>query len=187
MLLPTLQNSTPQQNCTPHQLPAQPCCSTQCSLHHTCLTLQRLNLALQWPMTCPGLATHTLAGLCPLWLQSAASCSANLHHTPAKLHPYQPPFPPCCRSNQFRLHQTCYALQRLYLTLQGPMVCPELAICTLAGLCARWLPNAASSSAKINTPTKLDPPHKPPAQPCHSTQCRLHHTCCTLQRLHLTL
>ena len=29
--------------------------------------------------------------------------------------------------------------------------------------------------------------HKPPAQPCPSPQCRLHHTCRTLQRLHLIL
>ena len=28
---------------------------------------------------------------------------------------------------------------------------------------------------------------KEPAQPCTSTLCRLHHTCCTLQRLHFTL
>ena len=30
-------------------------------------------------------------------------------------------------------------------------------------------------------------PHKPPAQPRHSTQCRLHHTRCPLKRLHLVL
>ena len=41
-------------------------------------------LTLQWPMVCPGLATHTLAGLCALWLRNAASSSDNLHK-PEKL------------------------------------------------------------------------------------------------------
>jgi len=57
----------------------------QCRLHHnTCCTLQRLHLTLQYPMACPGLATHTLAGLWGLWLPSASSSSGNLHK-PAKL------------------------------------------------------------------------------------------------------
>ena len=40
-------------------------------------------MTLQCPMACPGLATLTLAGLCALWLPSAASSCGNLH-TPAK-------------------------------------------------------------------------------------------------------
>jgi len=45
-------------------------------------------LTLQYPTACPGLATHTLAGLCALWLPSAASSSGNLH-TPVKPQPPQ--------------------------------------------------------------------------------------------------
>ena len=70
------------QNCNPHKPPAQPCRSP----HHTHCTVQRLHLTFQCPMSCPGLATHTLAGTCALWLLSAASSSGNLHE-PAK----QPP------------------------------------------------------------------------------------------------
>ena len=55
---------------------------------HTCRTLQRLHSTLQCPMTCPGLPTHTLAGLCALWLPSAASSSGNLHK-PTKPQPPQ--------------------------------------------------------------------------------------------------
>ena len=43
---------------------------------------------MQCPMACPGLATHALAGLCALWLPSAASFSGNLHK-PAKPQPTQ--------------------------------------------------------------------------------------------------
>ena len=35
-------------------------------------------MTLQCPMACPGLATHALAGLCALWLPSAASSSGTL-------------------------------------------------------------------------------------------------------------
>ena len=53
-------------------------------LHHACCTLQRLNLTLQCPLCCPGLATHTLAELCALWLPSAASSSFGDLHRRAK-------------------------------------------------------------------------------------------------------
>ena len=78
---PLLETSTDCQQCNPHKSPAQPCCSTQCKPHPTCCSLQRLHLTLQCPMACPGLATHTLAGLCALWLPSSAasSSSGNLH------------------------------------------------------------------------------------------------------------
>ena len=83
VLPPPLEISTNQQNRNPHQAPAQPCRSPQCRPHHTCCKLQRLHLILQCPVTCPGLATYTLAGLCSLWLPSAASSSGNLNN-PAK-------------------------------------------------------------------------------------------------------
>ena len=81
-----------------------------------------------------------------------------------------PPARPCC-SPQCRLNYACFTLQRLHLTLQCPRACP--------GLPTPKLKNARKRQDHG--------PHKPPAQLCHSTQRRLHHTCCTLQRLHLNL
>ena len=63
---------------TPNQPPAQPCRSPQCRPHHTCCTQHRLHLTFQCPMACPGLATHTLAGLCALLLPSGAAAAAKL-------------------------------------------------------------------------------------------------------------
>ena len=75
-------------NCTPHTPPAQPGCSTQCRLHHSCSTLQKLHLTLQGPMIYQGLAIHTLAGLCALWLPSGA------HYISGKLqYPVKPQRP----------------------------------------------------------------------------------------------
>ena len=135
MLPPPLEISTDQQNRTPHKPPAQPCRSPQCSPHHLCCTLQRLQLTLQCPLRSPGLASHTLAGLCVLWLPSA-----------------QP-----CRSPQCRIYQLFYTLQWLHLTLQCPMACPGLVTNTMAGLCALWLLNAASSSGNLHKPAKPHP------------------------------
>ena len=90
VLLRHLEISTNRQNRNPHKPPAQqPCRSPQRRSHHTCCVLQRLHLTLQWLMSCPGLVTHTMAGLCALWLSSAASSSGN-PHTPAKPQPLQP-------------------------------------------------------------------------------------------------
>ena len=83
-----LKNSRKQQNRTPRKPPAQPCHSTQCRLHHTCCAVQRLHLTLQHPMLFPGLATHTLAGLCALWLPSSAS-STKKSQKAAKPQPLQ--------------------------------------------------------------------------------------------------
>ena len=52
------------------------------------VTMAVAAIALQCPVAYPGLATHTLAGLCALWLLSAASSSGNLHKS-AKLQPPQ--------------------------------------------------------------------------------------------------
>ena len=60
---------------TTNHLPSPATAPSADLLHHACCTLQRLYLTLQCPMACPGLATHTLAGLCALWLPSAASSS----------------------------------------------------------------------------------------------------------------
>ena len=55
---------------------------------HTFFTLRRLHLTFQWPIACPGLATHKLAGLCALWLPSSASKSGKLQYS-GKPHPVQ--------------------------------------------------------------------------------------------------
>ena len=94
--LKMLQRSSIQQTRSPLKPPAQPGRITQCTLHHTCCTLQRLHLTLQRPIACPGLATHTLAGLCALWLRNAASSSGNLH----KAGKPQPPQTTCCPALQ---------------------------------------------------------------------------------------
>ena len=85
---PPLEISTHRQNRNLHKPPAQPCRSHhQFRPQHTCCTLlHKLRLTLQRPMEYPGLATHTLAGFCALWLPSAASSSANLVQ-PAKPRP----------------------------------------------------------------------------------------------------
>ena len=67
--------STHRQIHNPHKTLAWPCHSPWCQTIQNCCTLQRLHLTLQCPTACPGLATHTLAGLCVLWLPSAASSS----------------------------------------------------------------------------------------------------------------
>ena len=86
MLPPPLEISTNRQTRTPHKPPAQPCCSPQLQVPHPhSSTLHKLHLTLQCPMTCPGLATHTLAKLCALWLPRASFSSGNLQ-TPAKPH-----------------------------------------------------------------------------------------------------
>ena len=120
----------------------QPCRSPQCMPHRTCCTLQRLHLTLQCPMAHPGLATHTLTGLCALWLQSAASSSGNLH-TPAKprppqttcpalpQHPVQPP--------PHLLHSAEPAFE-----LAVPHNMLSAGYPTLAGLCTLWLLSGAS-------------------------------------------
>ena len=87
-LPPPLEITTNRQNRSPHKPPAQPCRCPQFRPHHTCCTLQRLHLTLQCRMACLGLATHTLAGLCALWLPSAASSSGTLQK-PAKPQPPQ--------------------------------------------------------------------------------------------------
>ena len=95
MLPPSsLKTCAHRQHCNPHKKTAFPCCSPYSRVHHTCTTQQRLHLTFKCRMACPGMATHTLAGLCALSLLIAASSSGNLHK-PVK------PQPP---------HTTCTAL-----------------------------------------------------------------------------
>ena len=161
------------ENCTHHEPPAQPSLSTICRLLIASCTLQRLYLTLQWPMACPGLVTHTLAGLCALCLLGGTSASETLQHS-AKLTHHKPPAQPVL-STQFRLHHTCCKLLRLHLTLKWPIACPGLAIHTLAGLCALWLPGIASASERLQRSVRMHPPQtNRPAQPQHPVQAQPH-------------
>jgi len=75
---PQPENSSNQQNQNPHKPPAQPGCSTQGRLHHTCRTLQRLHVvALQWPMAYAGLVIPTMAWPCVLWFPRGTSSAEN--------------------------------------------------------------------------------------------------------------
>ena len=72
--------------------------------------------------------------------------------------------------------------------MHWPMACHGLAATrTLPRLCgALWL--LSDNSTFENSSIQQNRiPRKPPAQPGRSTQCRLHHTCRTLKKLHLTL
>ena len=109
-------------------------------------------------MACPGLVNHTLPGLCALWLPSGTSTSGILLHS-AKPHP---------------LHMTCPAwpqhpvqappahllpaAEAAFDLAVYPMACPGLATHTLVGLCALWLPSAASSSGHLHKPAKPQHP-----------------------------
>ena len=110
-------------------------------------------------MTCPGLVTHTIAGLCALWLPSCASKSGTLQDSAKPPPPKNKPPARSCRSTQCRLRSTCRTLQRLHWSLQlWPMACPVLATHTLARLYALWLPSGASTPATLQHSAK---PHSP--------------------------
>ena len=157
-----LEISTNRQNRNPRKPPAGPGHSAHCRPLHAYLKMQRLQLTLQYPTACPGLATHTLAGLCALWFPSAASSSGNLHE-PAKPQP-----PPQTITFPALLQPPVQAPLEIFTkALQCPMACPGLDIHTLAGLCVLWLLSAASSSTKSPLTDKIAPPtnhlHSTPA------------------------
>ena len=158
---PHHENLSIQKNSSPQKPPAQPSRSTQCRLHHTRCPLQILQVTLQQPVACSGLATHTLVGL---WHCGCRAAPPHLENSSIQQNrtPLKPPAQPG-RSTQCRIRHTCCNLQRLHLTLQRSMACPGLATHTLAGLCALQLPNAASSSANLHKPLRSQTPFKPPA------------------------
>ena len=183
---------------------------------------------MQCPMTCPGLATHTLTRLCALWLLSAASSSSGKLHKTTKS---QPPNTTCPALPQPQSRGLPHLLSTVEAVFDlavphgmlrvghshaGRALCAVVAECclllwrkspqtgqnaiprnhppgpaadpnagpsiptshcrycirptvpncmpraghadTLAGLCALWLPSAASSSGNLHTPTKRHPP-----------------------------
>ncbi len=111
---------------------------------------------MQCPRACPGLATHTLAGLFAMWLPSGASSCGNLHK-PAKPRPQQTTCPslpqPPVQAPLLLLHTAEAAFD-----LAVPQACQGLANLTLARLCALWLPSAASSSETLHKQVKPQPP-----------------------------
>ena len=157
-------------------------------------------------MACPGLVTHTLAGLCALWLQSAASSSGQLHE-PAKPHPQQTsctalPQPPV-QAPPLLLH-IAEAASDPQPPVQAPPYLLHVAEAAFDLAVPHGMPRAGQSltgmgfvhrSCRVLPPPLDDSinqqnrnPHTPPpTQPCRSPQCRPHHSFCTLQRLHFTL
>ena len=135
----------------------------------------------------PGLATHTLAGLCALRLLSAASSSENLHKS-AKPQPPQTichalPKSPPVQAQPFLLY-TAEAAFDLAVPYGMPRTGPPSHWQGSVRCGCRVLP----PPLKISTNRQNRYTHKPPAQhPYRSPQCRPYHNCCTLQRLHLTL
>ena len=172
--------TTNRQNRNPNKLPAQPGRSPQCRPVHNCCLPQRLHLILQYPMACPGLATHTLAGLCTLCLPSAASSSGNLHK-PAKLQPPrttcpalpQPPVAP-----QHLLHTADavfnlavpHGMPRAGHSLTGRALCAVVAECCIL----LWKPSQNSRTAPPTNhpPSRAAAPSAGPVTPtAHCKNC----------------
>ena len=132
-------------------------------------------------MVCLGLATNTVTGLCALWLPTsgASSLTENLFYRKRQNRkPHKPPAQPC-RSTQCRLHNTCYILERLNLTLQCTMTYPGPATHTLAELCAQWWPSGVPQLENSSIQQNHNPPQiTSPALPQHPVQAspRLLHT-----------
>ena len=82
-------------------------------------------MTLQWPRACPGLTTHTLAGLCAQWLPSTACITEALQNV--------------TKLEEASQTTSCTAVP------QPPVQAPPdlLTTHTLARLCAQWLPSRA--------------------------------------------
>ena len=134
---------------------------------------------MQCPMACPGLATHTLAGLCALWLPSGAYLAEKLQKA-AK--PHQPPQTTCPARQQhpvqappLLLHTTetafdlavSHGIPRAGHSHTGRAVCPVVAE-------QRLLSRKTHKAAKPQTPktTFSARPQHPVQAPPHL----LHHT-----------
>ena len=137
-------------------------------------------------MACPGLGTYTLAGLCALWLERGSSTASKLQHS-AKPQPHQtscparPQHPVQAPVHLLHTAEPAFDLAVAHASAQGwPLTHWQGSVRCGCRAAPTHLEN--SSSIQQNRT-----PHKPPAQPGRSTQCRPHSACCTLQRLHLTL
>ena len=119
-----------------------------------------------------------LAGLCVLWLPSAASSFGNIH----KLANPQLPQTTCPALTQHSEQAPPHLLHTAdaVFDLAVPHPCPGLATHTLAGLCALWLPSAASSFGNLHKPAKSQPPRTTctaplPQPPVQAPPHLLHH------------
>ena len=132
-----------------------------------------------WP--CPGLATHTLAGLCALWLVIAASSSGNFHK-PAKPHPQQTtctaplPLPPVqAPSHLLHIVETAFDLAVPHGMSRAGHPRTGRALCAVVAECCLLLWN--SPRAKLQPPTSHLPgpaagPSAGPTTPAaHSRGC----------------
>ena len=140
-----------------HKPPTQPGRSTQCRLNHIYCASQKLHLTSQWPMAYPGLATHTLAGLCAQLLPCGTSSTGKLQHS-AKPYPAQTT---CPARPQHPVRDPPFLMHTAETAWDITVACgsPWLTTHTLTGLCALWLPSSASvpgtvqhSSAKPHPP-----------------------------------
>ena len=141
-------------------------------------------MTLQCTMACPGLANHTLAGLSgyqvlppPLEITTHR---AKPHHpqttSPSLLEPPEQAPP------NLLLHAEAA------FDLAVPHDMPRAGQShTGRALCILVAERCLLIWKYLQTGGQNHNPHKPPAQCCRSPQCRLHNTCCKLQKLHLTL
>ena len=126
-------------------------------------------------MACPGLATHTLAGLCALWLPVAASSSGNIHHKLAKPQPPQtirPALPqPPAQAPSLLLHSAesafdlavPHGMPRAGHSHTGRALCAVVAECCLllwkSPLSAKPQPPQTTCRAALPQPPVQAPPH----------------------------
>ena len=140
-------------------------------------------------MACPGLTTHTLAGLCALWIPSYTLPRGKLQYSSAKLHPPQttylvrPQHPVQAPSHLLITAETFILATAHGIPRAGHSHTGRALLCAVVAELRlhNWKAPAAFSKTACSTP------NKPPGRIGRSTQCRPHHTWCTLQRLYLTL
>ena len=136
-------------------------------------------------MACPGLATHTLAGLCAQWLLSSTSSPENLHKSstpqpPQITCPAKPRYPVEAPSHLLYSADAAFDLEVHHGIPRAGHSHTGRALCAVVADCCLLL-------YEISTHRQNGNPKKPPAQPCRSPQCRLHHPCCTQHTLYFTL
>ena len=124
--------------------------------------LQGLHLTLQLPIACPGLVTHTLAGLCTLWLSSSASSSGKLQrpakpHRPHSICPVRPQHPMQTSPNLLHTAETVFDLAVAHGMPRAGHSHTGRALCTMVAECCLLLWKSAQCG-KTAAP-------QPPAQP----------------------
>ena len=121
-------------------------------------------MPLQLPMACPGLTTHTLAGLCALWLPSTA-CSSGNKHKPAKSE--QPPQTTTCpalpqppaQAPQHLLHtaEAAFDISQPYDMPRAGHSHASRALCAVVAECCLLFLKFPQTAGKTAIPTNLLP------------------------------